>query len=82
MDFELSGPADQWRAKLQEFFAGEVLPCHRDWLARVASSPETPPFMAELRQKARAVHLRQIFRMEAMPSWSVANSPYLAAHPL
>jgi acyl-CoA dehydrogenase len=28
------------------------------------------------------VHLRQIFRMEAMPSWSVANSPYLAAHPL
>jgi acyl-CoA dehydrogenase len=27
------------------------------------------------------VHLRQIFRMEAMPPWSIANSPYLAAHP-
>jgi acyl-CoA dehydrogenase len=27
------------------------------------------------------VHLRQIFRMEAMPSWSTENSPYLAAHP-
>jgi len=27
------------------------------------------------------VHLRQIFKMEAMPSWSIANSPYLAAHP-
>jgi len=27
------------------------------------------------------VHLRQIFRMEAMPSWSIENSPYLAAHP-
>jgi acyl-CoA dehydrogenase len=27
------------------------------------------------------VHLRQIFRMEAMPSWSIAYSPYLAAHP-
>src|ERR1700744_4396756 len=27
------------------------------------------------------VHLRQIFRMEAMPSWGIANSPYLAAHP-
>jgi len=27
------------------------------------------------------VHLRQIFRMEAMPSWSTGNSPYLAAHP-
>jgi acyl-CoA dehydrogenase len=28
------------------------------------------------------VHLRQIFKMETMPSWSIANSPYLAAHPL
>src|SRR6201985_2312580 len=27
------------------------------------------------------VHLRQIFRMEATPAWSIANSPYLAAHP-
>ena len=25
------------------------------------------------------VHLRQIFRMEAMPSWSIAESPYLVA---
>jgi len=27
------------------------------------------------------VHLRQIFKMETMPSWTIANSPYLAAHP-
>jgi acyl-CoA dehydrogenase len=27
------------------------------------------------------VHLRQIFKMEAMPPWSIGNSPYLAAHP-
>jgi acyl-CoA dehydrogenase len=27
------------------------------------------------------VHLRQIFRMEPMPSWGIANSPYLSAHP-
>ena len=27
------------------------------------------------------VHLRQIFKMEAMPSWSIAGSPYLADHP-
>jgi len=25
------------------------------------------------------VHLRQIFRMEPMPTWSIANSPYLSA---
>jgi acyl-CoA dehydrogenase len=28
------------------------------------------------------VHLRQIFRMEAVPAWSIADSPYLAAHPV
>jgi acyl-CoA dehydrogenase len=27
------------------------------------------------------VHLRQIFRMEPMPTWSIANSPYLSARP-
>src|SRR5713226_6440672 len=27
------------------------------------------------------VHLRQIFKLEAMPSWSIADSPYLAEHP-
>jgi acyl-CoA dehydrogenase len=27
------------------------------------------------------VHLRQIFRMEAMPPWGIADSPYLAARP-
>jgi acyl-CoA dehydrogenase len=27
------------------------------------------------------VHLRQIFKMETMPSWTIADSPYLAAHP-
>ena len=27
------------------------------------------------------VHLRQIFRMEDLPKWSIADSPYLAAHP-
>lgn len=28
------------------------------------------------------VHLRQIFRMEAVPPWSIADSPYLAPHPV
>jgi len=28
------------------------------------------------------VHLRQIFKMEPLPPWSIADSPYLAAHPL
>jgi acyl-CoA dehydrogenase len=28
------------------------------------------------------VHLRQIFKMETMPSSGIANSPYLAARPL
>ncbi|WP_022723511.1 acyl-CoA dehydrogenase family protein [Rhodopseudomonas sp. B29] len=28
------------------------------------------------------VHLRQIFRMEAAPPWTIADSPYLAPHPV
>lgn len=28
------------------------------------------------------VHLRQIFKMEPTPPWSIATSPYLAAHPV
>jgi acyl-CoA dehydrogenase len=28
------------------------------------------------------VHLRQIFRMEPPPPWSIMNSPYLAPHPM
>jgi len=28
-----------------------------------------------------ALHLRQIFRMAAMPSWPIADFPYLARHP-
>ena len=54
MDFDLSGRSEQWRKKLQAFFDGEVLPRHRAWLAHVAASPDTPPFMAELQKKARA----------------------------
>jgi acyl-CoA dehydrogenase len=57
MDFDLSGRSEQWRGKLQAFFEAEVLPRHRAWLEHVAASPDTPPFMAELQQKARAAGL-------------------------
>ncbi|MCW5702101.1 MAG: acyl-CoA dehydrogenase family protein [Bradyrhizobium sp.] len=57
MDFNLSGRAEQLREKLQAFFDKEVLPRHRDWLAHVAVSRETPPFMAGLQEKARAAGL-------------------------
>jgi acyl-CoA dehydrogenase len=57
MDFELSGRSEQWRQKLQAFFDQEVLPRHRAWLEHTAVSRETPPFMRELQQKARAAGL-------------------------
>ena len=57
MDFDLSGRSEQWRKKLQAFFDAEVLPRHRAWLAHVADNAETPPFMADLQDKARAAGL-------------------------
>ena len=57
MDFELSGPSETWRGRLQSFFDREVLPRHRAWVEHAASSRETPPFMADLQTKARAAGL-------------------------
>src|SRR5947208_10346791 len=57
MDFDLSPRSEQWRKKLQAFFDAEVLPRHRAWLEHVAIARETPPFMADLQQKARAAGL-------------------------
>ena len=57
MDFELSATSEHWRGKrLQSFFDQEVLPRHRAWLEHTAQ-PRTPPFMADLQQKARAAGL-------------------------
>ena len=57
MDFDLSSRSEAWRRKLQAFFDREVLPRHRAWLAHVATSQDTPPFMADLQAKARAAGL-------------------------
>ena len=67
MDFELSRHSEQWRTKLQAFFDGEVLPRHRDWLAHVAASAETPPFMADLQEKARSAGLWNLGLPELAP---------------
>src|ERR1700727_1984900 len=54
MDFDLSARSEQWRERLQAFFDAEVLPRHRGWVEHTALHRETPPFMTELQQKARA----------------------------
>ena len=57
MDFDLSARSEQWRERLQAFFDKEVLPRHRAWVEHVANHRETPPFMGDLQQKARAAGL-------------------------
>jgi len=42
--------------RLEAFFAAEILPLHRKWTAHVARR-ELPPFMADLKAKARAAGL-------------------------
>lgn len=42
------------RAAVEAFFEAEILPRHREWAAHLAVKRGTPPFLAELRAKARA----------------------------
>jgi hypothetical protein len=82
MDFDLSGRSEAWREKLQAFFDAEVLLRPKSSIVRRPTSPTRSRCRIARRQsRRRAGCLRQIFRTEPMPSWSIANSPYLAAHP-
>jgi acyl-CoA dehydrogenase len=45
------------RTSVEAFFESEILTRHREWAAHVAGNRGAPPFMAELRAKARAAGL-------------------------
>jgi len=45
------------RAAVEAFFHSDILPRHREWIAYVAAHRDSPPFVAELRTKARAAGL-------------------------
>lgn len=45
------------RAAVEAFFDEEILPRHREWSAHVAVLRRPPPFLADLRAKARAAGL-------------------------
>lgn len=57
MDFELPARAHALRAQVQAFFDAELLPRHRAWHEHVVLRREQPPFMPELRAKARSLGL-------------------------
>ena len=40
--------------EVEAFFDKEILPRHRDWVEHVARRREPAPFVADLRDKARA----------------------------
>ncbi|MDB5489354.1 MAG: acyl-CoA dehydrogenase [Reyranella sp.] len=44
-------------AAVETFFDSEILPRHREWAKHIATGAGTPPFVAELRAKARAAGL-------------------------
>jgi acyl-CoA dehydrogenase len=67
MDFDFSPRSAQWRKALQAFFDAEVLPRHRAWLEHVAANNQTPPFMADLQQKARDAGLWNLGLPELAP---------------
>ena len=43
--------------EVEAFFEQEILPRHRDWVEHVARRREPAPFVADLRDKARAAGL-------------------------
>jgi len=45
------------RAAVEAFFDSEILPRHREWVAHVATHCGSPPFVVDLRAKARAAGL-------------------------
>ena len=57
MDFELSGAAREWRARLQAFLESEVVPRNREWHEHVVRRETPAPFMADLQARARRAGL-------------------------
>ena len=56
MEFDLSGQAQAWRSRLQDFFDAELLPRHPAWQDSVRRH-QPPAFQREVQQKARAAGL-------------------------
>lgn len=54
------------RAAVESFFDREILPRHRDWANHVAERRGSPPFVAELRAKARTEGLWNLGLPERM----------------
>jgi acyl-CoA dehydrogenase len=63
MDFELSAKAKEYSAKLQKFMEDEVLPAEVIYHQQLASGQKhsLPPIVEELKKKARALGLWNLF---------------------
>lgn len=59
-------------AAVETFFDSEILPRHREWAQHVAMGAGTPPFVAELRAKARAAGLWNLGLADRMSNRSYA----------
>ncbi|MDX2203749.1 MAG: acyl-CoA dehydrogenase family protein [Hyphomicrobiaceae bacterium] len=57
MDFAPSPRAETLRAQVARFFEAELLPRHREWQGHVVERRQPAPFMAALREAARAAGL-------------------------
>ncbi len=65
-------------AAVEAFFDTEILPRHREWVAHVSTHRGTPPFMAGLKEKARAAGLWNLGLPDRMSNRAyapIARSP-------
>ena len=79
MDFDLSPKTERLRAQLQDFMAREVYPAEAVFERQIAEAPsrwQIPPVMEELKRKARAEGLWNLFLPESELGAGLTNLEY------
>jgi acyl-CoA dehydrogenase len=81
MDFDLSPKTERLRAQLLDFMAREVYPAEKIYEEQINAAPsrwQIPPVMEELKKKARAEGLWNLFLPESEMGAGLTNLEYAA----
>jgi acyl-CoA dehydrogenase len=79
MDFEPSAKVKELSEKLRQFMAREVYPAERQWQEEMSAAPDrwqVPPILEELKRKARAEGLWNLFLPESELGAGLTNLEY------
>lgn len=57
MNFNYPSETEELIGRVEEFFASEILPRHREWVQQVCRDGQTPSFISEIQEKAKSLGL-------------------------